>query len=502
MYEVSISGAYAMTMAALAALWCSLTTDRHRLAWTALSSVLFGLAVGARPTFLFGAVSLAIPIVVSLTSSSAAPAGRHGRWMLGLAAFAPIAVIGAGLAAYNYFRFGDPFEFGIKYLMMGKEVTGFFGLNWRYIWLNAEFYFFLPTKLMAYFPFVRGVDFPPFPPGYGFAENPYGIFPNIPFLLMAFAAPVALFQSQAAMARNLKWFVSALVWVSMTSVAVLLVYVVATIRYELDFTPYLTLLAVLGVFGIEARSDWAPKWRSSARVAWIALLAASCAFNFFGSCQHLDVLKKDAPAEFQALSTFFDLPVYCYHRYLAPKAPAPAKIQSPTGEVTAESYGAISESLEFPDSDPGSREPLLVIGGASQNPSIAFIRSAGRNRIAVGFDFPGVGSIESRPIEIEGTSPIDVAIFAPQLLPDLGYSDWNGASFGRQLSDLGLYRIFVNHTGVLQVSSPLGGPLDRDSPLVIGANPLTGTSVSSRFTGKIVGLSRLQIGDLGKAPSR
>jgi hypothetical protein len=495
MYEVSISCAYAMIMAALVALWCSLTSGRHPLAWTALSSVFFGMAVGARPTFLFGAAALVIPLVCSMTSSPALHAGRTGRWKLTLAAFGPIALIGIGLAVYNYLRFESPFEFGIRFLMMGKRVTSFFGFNWRYIWLNARLYFFLPTKLMGYFPFVRGVDIPPLPLGYGFAENPYGVLPNIPFLLLASATPLALRQSQSAMALRLKLFASALGWLCITSVAVLLIYVVATIRYEVDFTPYLTMLAVLGVFGVEDYCSTHPKWRNLARFGWASLLVVSCAFNFLGSCQHLDILRKDAPNEFQALSRFFDRPIYYYHRYLAPEPAAPPLIQSVKDDVDTGSYGAVLEKIEFPADNGGTKEPLLVIRSTPQTTFIVSIRSISKNHIAVGFEFSGIGSIECNPIEIEQNTPIDVAIFAPQLFPDLGYPDWNGTSYSRQLSRLGLYTIFVNHVDVLQISSPLNGTVVRDLPFLVGANPLKDTSVSSRFTGRILEVSRLRIGE-------
>ena len=190
MYEVSVSCAYSMVMAALAALWCSLETVRRPLFWTALSSLFFGLAVGARPTFLFGAASLFVPVLYLMKDSAGCPSRRYYIWKLGLAAFAPLASIGIGLAIYNYLRFGNPLEFGIKYLLMGKEVRGFFAFNWPCIWLNIRLYLFLPTRLMGYFPFVLGVDIPPLAPGYAFTENPFGALTNIPFLLFAGAAPL------------------------------------------------------------------------------------------------------------------------------------------------------------------------------------------------------------------------------------------------------------------------------------------------------------------------
>lgn len=158
MYEVSISCAFAMIMAALASLWCSLGSVRRPLAWTSLSSLFFGLAVGSRPTFLFGAAALFIPVAFHLRAQASAGWDRHSRWRRAVAAFAPLAFIGIGLAGYNYLRFGNPAEFGIKYLMIATKLTSYFSFNWRCILLNARLYFVAPTRLMGYFPFVLGVD--------------------------------------------------------------------------------------------------------------------------------------------------------------------------------------------------------------------------------------------------------------------------------------------------------------------------------------------------------
>ena len=62
-YEVSISCGYAMTMLALAGIWQALHQPQQRGRWLALASLAYGLALGARPSLLFGAVILLMPIV-------------------------------------------------------------------------------------------------------------------------------------------------------------------------------------------------------------------------------------------------------------------------------------------------------------------------------------------------------------------------------------------------------------------------------------------------------
>ena len=61
-YEVAISCGYALTMLALAAIWRALHEPERRCRWLAAASLAYGLAVGARPSLLFGAVILLVPV--------------------------------------------------------------------------------------------------------------------------------------------------------------------------------------------------------------------------------------------------------------------------------------------------------------------------------------------------------------------------------------------------------------------------------------------------------
>ena len=110
-YEVAISCGYMLTMLALAAIWCALHEPERRGRWLAAASLAYGLAVGARPSLLFGAVILLVPV---------AQAWRERRNRLAgvavlMAATGPILLIGLGLMLYNALRFDNPFEFGLHY---------------------------------------------------------------------------------------------------------------------------------------------------------------------------------------------------------------------------------------------------------------------------------------------------------------------------------------------------------------------------------------------------
>jgi hypothetical protein len=368
---------------------------------------------------------------------------------------------------------------------MQKEVTRFFSYSPSWIWLNARFNHFLPTGLSEYFPFVRGIDIPDVPPGYAFIENPFGVLANIPFVLLGFAAPLAWRRRQSADALRLRLFVLALAWIAATSLAVLLVFVVASIRYESDFTPYLVMLGVLGVFGIEARLADRPRFRSWTRAGWGCLLAVSVAFNFFGSCQHDEVLKRDAPSEYQALSRFFDYPAYSFRRILSGVRASP-----PSGPC-----GPLSLKIRLPPKGTGEREPLLVIGKARDSGIVAFLRCVAKDQVSFGFEFPGGRMFESMPIRVDPGTPLNVVVYSPQLLADLGDPRWGRVAYLKQLSGLGLYAITVNGFSALAGNAPLDEPIDFEAPLCVAADPVGIGAVSSHFTGEVLERSRLGMGE-------
>ena len=61
-HEVAISCGFAFTMLALAAIWCALHEPKRQVKWLLLASLAYGLAVGSRPSLLFGAIILLVPV--------------------------------------------------------------------------------------------------------------------------------------------------------------------------------------------------------------------------------------------------------------------------------------------------------------------------------------------------------------------------------------------------------------------------------------------------------
>jgi Flp pilus assembly protein TadD len=284
-YEVSISCAYAMVMLALGCIWRALHDPARPGWWLAGASLAYGLAVGARPNLLFGAVILLVPVIRACLSSP----GGDKRQRLAMArmlaaAVVPISFVGLGLMLYNYLRFDSPFEFGQHYQLVANnqhERPHVFGLN--NLWFNFRVYFLQPIQWGGSFPFVNGIKVPPPPAGNLGVEDPLGILPNIPLVWMALAAPLAWQKRTAEDRSTLRWLIMALVVLFAVSALTIGLFAGACGRYQVDFVPALVLLALCGVLGLERALAVNLPWRHVARCIWVAALLFSVVVSLLTS---------------------------------------------------------------------------------------------------------------------------------------------------------------------------------------------------------------------------
>jgi tetratricopeptide (TPR) repeat protein len=279
-YEVAISCGYMMTMLALGAIWCALHKPEWRCRWLTMASVAYGLAVGARPNLLFGAVILLVPVVQAWRE----PWPRKLSGLL--AATGPILLIGLGLMLYNARRFDNPFEFGGHFQLAGERQVARHFFSLRYLWFNFRVYLLEPVHWSARFPFVHGIAVPPVPAGYAQVRNPFGVLTNVPLVWLALAVPLA-WRSQSGQAGSvLRRFVTAAALLFGMCALPLGLFYGASSRYEVDFLPALVLLAVVGVFGLERALAERPVRRRAARWGWGLLLVFSVVFNVLASVDY------------------------------------------------------------------------------------------------------------------------------------------------------------------------------------------------------------------------
>jgi tetratricopeptide (TPR) repeat protein len=286
-YEVPISCGYMLTVLAVEALWCALHEPERRCRWLSAASAAYGLALGARPSLLFGAVILLVPVVQASRE-------RRQIWTLLMAAVGPIVLIGLGLMLYNYLRFDSPSEFGQRYMLTTARQDTLQHFSLGYLWFNLRVYFLEPVRWSGRFPFVHDIMVPSLPPRHGGVERAFGILVNVPLVWLALAVPLAWRGRSAEMRSVLRWFLPAVALLFAISALTLGLYCSASNRYEVDFLPTLVLLAVVGILGLEhtlaptSESGLAdrPVWRAAARWGWGLLLGFSVAFNLFASAEH------------------------------------------------------------------------------------------------------------------------------------------------------------------------------------------------------------------------
>ncbi|HEY1791453.1 MAG TPA: tetratricopeptide repeat protein [Opitutaceae bacterium] len=264
LFEVSISCGFMLLMLCLCALWRS----RHsagRAAWIAAASLAYGLAVGSRPTLLFGAFILFLPAL------GAARRGPAWAWLRDfLAALVPIGLVGLGLAAYNHARFGSALQFGHDYQLSGNDVYGRSSFAWHFLRDNVRLYFLAAPRWHPGFPFIWEPVAPALSADHLPIEFFFGVLPAFPALLLAAAAP------RRAPAGAL--------WALFVALALpICLYAGATSRYLADFVPALALLAVAGFWRLAGPAAGAVRWpvralfAFSVANAWL-LAAALCGF--------------------------------------------------------------------------------------------------------------------------------------------------------------------------------------------------------------------------------
>ena len=280
LWEVPIYCGYALTMVTLAALWKAWHEPLRRGRWLGLASLAYGLAIGARPSLLLGAVILLGPVIHTWATTT--DRDRRRGWetaRLVLASVVPITGIGLGLLAYNYLRFGNPLEFGQSYQLASSRPDNVQHFSLGYLWFNIRVYFWEPASWSRVFPYFHTVATPPPPPNQGGVEYPYGVLTNTPFVWLALAVPLAWRRQSPGHRTALRGFAVSVAVLFGSSALIMGLFFGACRRYQMEFVPALVLLAVVGLLGLESALADRRRWRTAARWMGGALLAYSVAFN-------------------------------------------------------------------------------------------------------------------------------------------------------------------------------------------------------------------------------
>ena len=258
-YEAAATCGFAFSSAGLCALVIGIDRERHRRLTFSISGLCLGLSVGARPNYVLGVASLVflvwcvvlLPLKVPCKTVTCGDAAVF---------VAPIIACGLGLAAYNYTRFDNPLEFGIKYQL--TEANGFSG-----------FHLSTPKTLLGVFYFLLSA------PGYSrsfpfcFAmvrrvgsesqlarlvlEQVVGMLPAVPITIIGLLAPLGILVPFLRERLRVECLPLLSLWIfAASNLLVLCASGWTTVRYSVDFVPGFLLVTWLCVIVVQQKAPY------------------------------------------------------------------------------------------------------------------------------------------------------------------------------------------------------------------------------------------------------
>ncbi len=470
-WEVPITCAYACFMVGLCFLYGAIHGKRRNL-WLIFASVSFGLAVGARPTYLLCCAALLVPLFHWMRSDGGlVPAFLDDSWRKSFkAAMIPIFMIGIGLAAYNYARFGSMTEFGIRYQMAGADITTTKLLSWRLIPYGFRLYWLLPASWSPYFPFVSAANIPPAPTGQFGVEDPYGILPNIPFVFLGLGALVVARSGSVKTSPALAQFCQSTFLAAAAAATTVTCFGGIANRYMIDFVPAFLLLASIGMFALAAATYPTRLLRISMRLVAILLFVYSAAFNVLASFRHNELFRIEHPNLYKRLvHTWSQIP-YSFDRWFH-----------------SSGYGDLELKVIFPRDVSGTNEPLVVTG-SSFLADYLVVHYEPHNVFSFGFEHSSHGAIFGKPIALQPDVPHVIVVSLGSLFPPPGHPFFDSLSPSK--AALIQKRLKVTVDGDVALDSP-SNFFDAASWEPSVGRSSTGIAYTLPFSGQILSARRV-----------
>ncbi|MGB6942757.1 MAG: hypothetical protein WBE37_10205 [Bryobacteraceae bacterium] len=243
-YEVAIACGYCLVSVGFYFLFRWLTASRRRPLWCALSGLAFGLAIGARPHLGLAAIG-GFLLIVLLPSAGARFLQRLARKDV-LAFALPVIACCLAIAAYNYARFDNPLEFGLRYQLAD---TPYQNIRLSTVNVVPGLYYLLlcPPDVVPEFPFIRLAWRQPFdssvnllPPRY-FLEPTAGLLALCPIAWIAILMPFC--RRRFGGGQGIFAFLCAMLAFAITCMFFVATTGLTSQRFEVDFLPFVVFAA-------------------------------------------------------------------------------------------------------------------------------------------------------------------------------------------------------------------------------------------------------------------
>ncbi len=332
LYEVAIACGFCCVSAGFYFLFRWLTAVRTPALWAALAGLSFGLAIGCRP-HLGLAAACALVFLLLLSDSGARFLQRFTRKDV-LAFGLPVIACGLAILAYNYARFGDPLEFGLRY-QLGEASYQNVRLSVPNIVPGLYYMLLCPPDLVPVFPFFRLAFRAPFDglthdglvhlPARYFLEPTGGVLGLCPVAFLAILTPLC--RKGFGGRRGIFAFVSTMLIFTVGCILFVAATGLTSQRYEVDFQPFLLLVAC--IVACELRGNLPKLARMFSTTALVFLLLYAIGANAALAVQGpYDQFVQASPHAYVQLAKWFS-PLQAYRPVENPPLQAQAEFDLP-----------------------------------------------------------------------------------------------------------------------------------------------------------------------------
>lgn len=382
-YGVPIHSGFACLMTALVCLDVALRqpTWGRRALWLALTSTAWGLAVASRPIFVLSLFFLGFAALWLAFSERRQVDFRRRAFVLLASAIAPAALIGAALMLYNFLRFDDPLDFGIRFSLATGDLREARLVGPEFLANNFLTYLLRPGDYLRYFPFFYTSDWP------------VGMLRYLPLLWLAPLFPLIAFRRRC---RTAAWFWStgAAFGAGASTLFLLSLFFGSQPRYLLDFAPPALLAAQATTFGLLAftarngRARWLPRGLLIVVALWGVV---------HGALNGLAVSPRTA---------FRDQVARWLHQPVAWLE-----------DIAGTEHGALELQVRLPADRTGHTEPLLTTGGIFGNGDVITVTYLDGGHVQFSIFKSGAGGPRSIPIPVAFAADHTIEVLTGGLLP-------------------------------------------------------------------------------------
>lgn len=470
-WELPIAAGQAHLLASMVAGYLAWRSPRP-WPWLAAMGLLFGLALGCRPTLIATAFGPAVWLWL------VAQKRRHegGRFWVAFTqgtamAAAPAAVVVAALLVYNVARFGSPSEFGLNYQLTGNHEAKATHFSLSFVPFNAQLYFTEMPRWGRYFPFLFPIDGPKAPAGYYGAEYVFGALVVCPLLWWAVGlAWIRRLAGGIGVGIVLPWLV-----VAGGSTALLLCFNTAAPRYAADFMGWWLWLALVGAALL---GEVLP--RNGSRLGWnaVTLVASlvSLGCSFCASADYYGIFKAANPEGYARVERWANTPTGWWDTWYR------------------DDVGPIEMTMTFPRIPSGTVEPLLTQGFSYMTDHL-FVYYLGDNQLQFGYRHGSEPHILGKVLRYEPERAYTVRLSMGGLFPPERHAYFDGWPAPAVWAKRRWVEVRVDGEKVLDRSAesfvvPVG--------LRIGVDFASGL-YGRRFTGTFTGVRRVTEQAIGRS---